>query len=201
MDSSNFFDINDTSHLTWGKNLPHWHQDNKYAFITFRLSDSLPQVKLQEYQAEKEQWLKRHPSPWDEKTKLEYTSKFAKIIDSWLDNGYGSCLLGDPANRKIVEEAFHFYDNKKYELVAFVVMPNHVHLLVQLYENHDINSTIRSLKSYTAKLIKKNGTTLEHIWQSESYDRIIRNEDHFMKVISYIFSNNRKLAWVKPWTW
>ena len=57
-DSVPFFDESDFEHFDWGTFLPHWHQDGKYVFVTFRLYDSLPQEKLQQFREEKESWLK-----------------------------------------------------------------------------------------------------------------------------------------------
>ena len=73
-DSELFFDKSDFEHFDWGTFLPHWHQDGKYVFITFRLYDSLPQKKLQWLRDERESWLKLHPQPWDKKTTKEYIS-------------------------------------------------------------------------------------------------------------------------------
>ena len=143
-----FFNENDFEHFDWGTFLPHWHQDGKYVFVTFRLHDSLPQEKLDQLREEKESWLKRHPQPWNIKVTKEYIEKFGKAVDKWLDNGHGDCLLKKQSNRKIVEDALLFFNGKRYDLVAFVVMPNHFHAIVR-------TEIMRSLKSYTAKEINK----------------------------------------------
>ena len=131
-DSELFFNKSDFEHFDWGTFLPHWHQDGKYVFVTFRLYDSLPQEKLQWLRDEKESWLKRHPQPWAEKVTKEYINKFGKSVDKWLDNDYGDSLLKKQSNRKIVEDALLFFNGKRYNLIAFVVMPNHVHILIKL---------------------------------------------------------------------
>ena len=192
-----FFDIRDVKHLRWGTKLPHWHQDGKYVFVTFRLADSIPQNKLLEYKEEKEMWLKRHPRPWDADIQQEYDQKFGKTIDKWLDNNYGSCVLRSEKNRKIVEDALHFFDGKRYHLKAFVVMPNHVHLFFQMIEGYPLEKVMRSLKSFTAKAINKELNREGRLWQSESYDHIVRDEDEYKHVLKYILSNNSELAWIK----
>ena len=192
-----YFDQSDFDDLSWGTYLPHWHQDGKYVFVTFRLHDSLPQEKLQWLYEEKEAWLKRHPQPWDEKTTKEYIDKFGKAIDKWLDTGYGDCLLKKTGNRKIVEDALLFFDGKRYELIASVVMPNHVHILIKLNEGYKLIDIMRSIKSYTAKKINENEHRTGAVWQSESYDRLIRDQKHFDNVVRYIIANNKDLAWVK----
>lgn len=195
-DSVPFFDESDFEHFDWGTFLPHWHQDGKYVFVTFRLYDSLPQEKLQQFREEKESWLKRHPQPWDKKVTKEYIKKFGKAADKWLDNGHGDCLLKKQSNRKIVEDALFHFNGDRYDLVAFVVMPNHVHILMKLKEGFELTEIMRSLKSYTAKEINKNEKKSGPVWQSESYDRLIRDQKHFENVIRYIIANNKDLAWV-----
>jgi REP element-mobilizing transposase RayT len=195
-DIAPFFDENDFEHLDWGTFLPHWHQDGKYVFVTFRLHDSLPQEKLDWLREEKDSWLKRHPQPWDEKVTKEYIDKFGKAVDKWLDNGHGDCLLKKRNNRKVVEDALLFHDGQRYDLVAFVVMPNHVHILMKLKEGYELTATMRSLKSYTAKEINKIEKKSGPVWQSESYDRLIRDQKHFENVVRYIIANNKDLAWV-----
>ena len=192
-----YFDKHDVEHLNWGTNLPHWHQDDKYVFITFRLADSLPQAKLKEYTDEKELWIKRHPKPWSDDEEYEYQEKFASTIDKWLDLNYGECLLKDPINRKIVEDALLFFDGERYNLKAFVVMPNHTHLLMQLKQGFNIECIMRSLKSFTAKGINKAMNRTGKLWQSEYFDRIIRSEEHYKHVLKYIVANDRNLAKVK----
>ena len=195
-DSDLFFDKSDFEHFEWGSHLPHWHQDGKYVFVTFRLYDSLPQEKLQWLLEEKESWLKQHPQPWSEKTAKEYVDKFGKAVDRWLDNNYGDCLLKQTSNRKIVEDALLFFNGERYDLVAFVVMPNHVHILMKLKEGYELVDIMRSIKSFTAKKINENESRTGPVWQSESYDRLIRDLDHFENVVRYIIANNKNLAWV-----
>ena len=195
-DDGAYFNENDFEHFDWGTFLPHWHQDGKYVFVTFRLHDSLPQEKVQWLREEKERWLKQHPQPWNEKVTKEYINKFGKAVDQWLDNNYGNCLLKKQSNRKIVEDALFFFDGKRYDLVAFVVMPNHVHILMRIKEGNELTEIMRSIKSFTAKSINKNENRTGPVWQSESYDRLIRGQKHFENIVRYIIANNKNLVWV-----
>ncbi len=126
----------------------------------------------------------------------EYFDRFAKVVDRWLDSNYGDCLLKKANNRKIVENALIFFDGKRYELMAFVVMPNHVHMLIKLKEGLGLVEIMRSIKSYTAKKINENENKKGPVWQSESYDRLIRDQRHFENVIRYIIANDKNLAWI-----
>ncbi len=105
-------------------------------------------------------------------------------------------MLKKRSNRKIVEDALLFHDGQQYDLVAFVVMPNHVHILIKLKEGYELTAIMRSLKSFTAKEINKNEKKSGPIWQSESYDRLIRDQKHFENAVRYIIANNKDLAWV-----
>ena len=189
-----YFDKHDCEHLRWATRLPHWHQDDKYVFVTFRLADSLPQAKLRVLQEEKELWIKKHPKPWDVEDENDYYDKFVSKIDEWLDSNYGECLLKYPQNRKITEDALLFFDGERYNLIAFVVMPNHVHLLMKMKKGTNIESVMRSLKSFTAKQINKVMHRSGRLWQSEYFDRIIRSEDHYKNVLKYIVANDKSLA-------
>ena len=189
-----YFDKHDCEHLRWATRLPHWHQDDKYVFVTFRLADSLPQAKLRVLQEEKELWIKKHPKPWDVEDENDYYDKFVSKIDEWLDSNYGECLLKYPQNRKITEDALLFFDGERYNLKAFVVMPNHVHLLMQLKKGINIENVMRSIKSFTAKQINKVMHRSGRLWQSEYFDRIIRSEDHYKNVLKYIVANDKSLA-------
>ena len=68
-------------------------------------------------------------------------------------------------------------------------MPNHVHLLARFEEGQLISKAMHSLKSYTAHEIKKLHPDMGSIWQEESFDRYIRNEDHYWQTIRYIREN------------
>ena len=94
-------------------NLPHWHQDGIIQYLTFRLADSLPQVKLKELAEKKEKWMETHPLPWDEETQIDYQDFINSRLDHWLDSSYGECVLKNPQIRKIV---FANNDNKGIKL-------------------------------------------------------------------------------------
>ena len=84
------------------RNLPHWQQGEKWVFVTWRLSDSLPKAMLEQWKEERTTWLALHPEPWDEQTESEYHDRFSRQIDEWLDQGAGACVLKDTANARIV---------------------------------------------------------------------------------------------------
>ncbi len=169
--------------------LPHWQQGEAWVFVTWRLGDSLPKAKLDEWKEERDARMKHHPEPWDEKTEAEYHERFSRQIDEWLDQGSGSCVLADPANAKIVADALKHFDGERYELASFVVMPNHVHVLFRPLGEHGLADIVKSWKGFTAREINKRIGKSGSLWQDEYFDRLIRSDAHFFKVAEYIREN------------
>jgi len=169
--------------------LPHWQQGEAWVFVTWRLGDSLPKAKLDQWKEARDIWKKYHPEPWDEKTEAEYHDHFSRQIDEWLDQGSGSCVLKDPANGKIVADALRHFDGERYELASFVVMPNHVHVLFRPLGDHALADILKSWKGFTARVINKRIGKTGALWQDDYWDRLIRNERHFFKVVEYVREN------------
>jgi len=170
-----------------GSDLPHWQQGEALQFVTFRLKDSLPQVKLNELQQRRDAWIRHHPEPWGAATQAAYHKEFTNQFEQWLDLGHGSCRLKEANNRKIIEAVLHHDHGTRAEFISWVIMPNHVHLLFQpLYPLEDL---LRNWKSISAKQIGSGS-----IWQRNYRDTILRNDRHFEAVVRYIRNNPAKLA-------
>lgn len=146
--------------------LPHLDIGDKTQSIAFRLGDSLPREVLDEL------------SDLAKKGKDGLIERYEKA-QYYLDQGYGSCVLREPEYALIVRKAIQFLHEKRYELLAWVVMPNHVHLLAHFGEGKSISKAMHSLKSFTSNEIAKLHPELKPIWQAESFDRYIRSEEHF----------------------
>jgi REP element-mobilizing transposase RayT len=169
--------------------LPHWNQADCYCFVTWRLDDAMPQEKLAEWEEEREAWLKAHPEPWDAATALAYHRCFSNRLDEWLDAGHGSCVLKQSEIRKIVADALAHFDGQRYELAGYVIMPNHIHVLLRLKAGHALADILHSWKSFTAKTINKALNRTGTLWQPEYWDRLIRNERHLAACLGYIRDN------------
>ena len=187
-----FVDTSQYIHITNDK-LPHWHQESKTVFVTFRLADSLPQEKLQELQAFKTQWLNAHPLPWSKDTNWEYEKNVRQKTEKWLDQGHGSCILGRVDIRRIVVNALLFHHGTRYILHHCVVMPNHVHLLVTPVGDYELSKTIGSVKRFTANAINKALGTQGTIWQRLMFDHLVRNAQQYERCVNYITDNPRNL--------
>jgi primosomal protein N' (replication factor Y) len=172
--------------------LPHWRQANKMYFVTFRLNDSVAQDQLHAWSAEKELWMSHHPQPWSEKVQKEYNERFDRRLEQWLDNGYGSCALRQPEIGKLVEDAMRHFDGERYQLGEFVVMPNHVHVLVRPAEDHSLESILHSWKSFTAHQANTLLKTTGEFWRKEYFDHVVRSSLQYDKFCEYIRENPSK---------
>jgi len=171
------------------RNLPHWKQIGVTYALTFRLADSLPQTLIKQWQEEREPWLKHHPKPWDEKTKHEYDERFPERRDRWLDDGHGSCLLRDRHTAEIVAKTIRHFDGERYFVDSFVVMPNHVHVLVQPKAQHNLSEILHSWKSFSAKEINHALKRKGPVWMDENYDHIVRDYSELCRQREYIRNN------------
>ena len=116
------------------RHLPHWRQDGATYFATFRLADSLPQSKLNELAFLKMEWERRHPVPRSKAVLEELTRQVQERVERWLDQGMGSCLLKQGSLAALLTSSLHHFDDGRYELDCYVVMPNHVHGIILLEE-------------------------------------------------------------------
>ncbi|MBQ8128136.1 MAG: transposase [Prevotella sp.] len=172
-----------------GNKLPHWHQNSKVQFVTFRLADSLPQARLAELSEFKNQWLSAHPEPWTKQTEEEYNHIIRNKIDKWLDNNYGNCLLQNEAVRQIVIDSLLFNNGKSYWLHSFVIMPNHVHLLISPIGDITINESVGNVKKFTAHSINRLLGRQGEVWQREIFDRMVRDQQNYEAYERYIYDN------------
>ncbi len=175
--------------------LPHRDQIGLLQFVTFRLADSLPQERLRHLEEE----ITRLPTD---------TRDFErrKRIEQWLDSGLGCCALQHPQVAKIVEQALLHFDGARYRLLAWCIMPNHVHALLQ--PEHPLARIVQSWKSYTGRRALAHLAELElgvprsQFWMREYWDRFIRDENHLRRTIAYIHENPVKAGLcLQPGDW
>ena len=171
--------------------LPHCDHESFTQFITYRLHDFLPRACLDR--------LARNPN----------LSERRRSLETYLDSGYGSCLLRTSENAELVIENWLRFHGKRYLLHAWCVMPNHVHVLVEPLGNYSTEQIVHSWKSYTAKRLLNrcdfaSVSDKRRVWQTEYFDRYIRDARHFAMARSYIHSNPVKaglVAKAEDWKW
>ncbi|PYK54482.1 MAG: hypothetical protein DME47_05455, partial [Verrucomicrobia bacterium] len=171
------------------RHLPHWEQEGAAYFVTFRLADSIPTTLLTEWRDELQAWLKFHPWPWDHKTAEEYERRFVDGPEKWLDRGLGECHLRNQRLAVIVRDALRHFDRERYWLDAFVVMPNHVHVLVQPKSGYSLSRILHTWKSFSAHAINKALNREGEFWMEESHDRIVRDTESLGAYREYIAQN------------
>jgi Rad3-related DNA helicase/REP element-mobilizing transposase RayT len=175
-----------------GRNLPHWRQEGTTYFVTFRLVDSVPAARIKQFLAEREEWLALHPEPRREADEREYHEKFGNRFENWLDTGVGSCVLRQPQAAGKMVAALRHFDGERYALGHFVVMPNHVHVLVRPLAGHTLSEILKSWKSFTAREINQALGRTEALWQDESFDHIVRTPQALEQFSEYIRQNPAK---------
>jgi putative transposase len=186
------------------RKLPHWEQGGCTYFVTFRLHDSIPKNKLADWNLRRERWLRSRKldatSPYEEilaclpsDQKNEYYETFWKGYHDMLDDCHGSCILRESQNAEIVSDALLYFQGERYQMGDFVIMPNHVHLLVVPHPDETLEKALHSWKRYTARLINQRRNEMGQLWQHESYDHIVRNEAQMKRIQKYIQSNPKNL--------
>jgi REP element-mobilizing transposase RayT len=156
--------------------LPHYDGGQIPQFITFRLADSLPRHILEGYKLQYEK-------------KLISEVEYYRILDKYLDLGNGASYLRHESVASIVEENILRFDAEKYRLFSWVIMPNHVHVLLSPLENMPLASVMHSMKSFTANQANRLLGRRGRFWSVEYFDRYIRNHEHFENTVTYIENN------------
>ncbi len=180
-------------HKYKGTHLPHWHQANAMQYVTFRLCDSLPQTVLAQIDEFKFNFYRLHPKPWDDQTTKDYYNAIGPYQERMLDSGMGSCLLRNPEARKYLSNALLYGDGTRYDLKAFVIMPNHVHLLMEDIIGEDVNNIIKSIQRFSATKINRLFGRKGVLWMDDDFDRVVRSLPHYHHCVNYIISNPQYL--------
>lgn len=155
--------------------LPHYDPGAEPQFVTWRLIDSLPMGLYERWKLE----LQAEDDP-------VRARELYRRAERYLDAGHGSCMLRELSRREIVGNAIRFYHGYKYTLHAYVVMPNHVHVLFTPHPGISVANIIGPLKSFMARELNRKFGGSGAVWQPDYFDRWIRNEEHLERVRKYI---------------
>ena len=121
-----------------------------------------------------------------------------------MDRGYGSCYLREDRIAQMVQNALLYFDGERYVLHAWVVLPNHVHVLFTPKAGHEMSEIAHAWKSFTAHEGNKALQRAGEFWQREPFDRYIRDEKHFTNAVAYIENNPVKAGLCQTpedWRW
>jgi len=179
------------------RNLPHLTQAGVIYFITFRLADAVPMKIAGRWKQERDEYLQKHPKPWDQMTEMEFRRLFTLKMERWMDAGHGSCLLRFPEHREEVMRCLQYSDSEQHDLGDFVIMPNHVHLLLRPRISSQLQSLLRPIKGVSARNINVVTGNTGALWQGESFDHIVRSLEQLKRLQEYMRNNPIK-AGLKP---
>ena len=182
--------------------LPHWEKEAGLYFVTFHLADSLPHPVLKRLRErhrvlEAANRMKANLSPAQKAFIAEYSPK---KIEEYFDRGAGACYLRNSQIGELVANALRLWHGKRYRLVAWCVMPNHVHVIFRLLPGHALPDVVRSWKSFTARSANRILGRTGAFWQREYYDRLIRKDGELDRAVRYVLSNPER-AGLTGWKW
>ncbi len=164
--------------------LPHF-ENRALQFITFRLFDSVPKELIEE-------WKTVLVMENDAEEPTDVARQMYKLVNKFEDSGYGQCFLADSRVADMMEQTLKHDDGKKYDLISYCIMPNHVHVLIRVSEGVSLSSILHTWRSYSAheanKILGRSGD----FWMKDYYDRYIRDARHYTAVVQYIKDNPAK---------
>ena len=173
--------------------LRHCDFPNLIQFVTFRLDDSMPAARRSE---------------WAHLLEIENVRERRAQLENYLDRGIGKCWLRYKYVADLTEKTLLHFHNDRYELLAWCIMPNHVHVLVNV-QMTPLGKILQSWKRFIATqaeailLERRSPTRLVNVawhepgrrpalqlqWQREYWDTYMRNHEQELKAIRYIENN------------
>lgn len=192
------------------RHLPHIQPRGATFFITFRLANSLPAEVLEKLESERaaiEIEVNAMTDP-DEKCrckKIKQKKWFAKWDDALDKVQIGDFYLREPEIAATVANSIRFHDGKWFDVIAYCIMPNHVHLVITPFEKtenqeYSLSEILHNIKRNSAKQSNKILGRAGSFWQHESYDHFIRDDAEQERVVKYVLNNPVKAGLVGEWT-
>ena len=187
--------LSDSRHLGWYDRgyLPHFDAPDYGQAITFRLADSMPRHVLEA--------LGRDLRLVSE---VERDAEEVRRFNRLLDSGFGNCILQEPWAASIVQESLFFGQACRYDLLAWAVMPNHVHVLIRPQEGWTLGRIVGDWKKHTAREINRKMGKTGRLWFREYFDRFQRDTGHRERTVNYIERNPVKAGLCeeeRDWRW
>ncbi len=208
------------------RNLPHWYMPGACYFLTFRLAGSIPRQVAERLKERMHELLsqRRPHGRFREQLRERVHKQIFAEYDRYLDAAQGVKWLEDSRVAALVRRSLYHWHAKKYSLMAYCIMPNHVHVVLQprdrsavsrqleelsqVGERSDTDSPLsdimHSIKSYTAHKANAMLRRAGGFWQHESYDHWIRDEAELERVVDYINANPVRaglVAHAHEWFW
>mgnify|MGYP001774239903 CR=1 FL=1 len=202
------------SEVFYRRNLPHYHPPGATYFVTFRLAGSLPRQFLerlrQEYEQQERLLRQRLQGQRLEKERYRLQKKTFARYDAVLDKAAnGPRWLADSRLASIVAREIHALHPTYYALLAYCIMSNHVHLLLDLQGIPEpprpasgqhctpLSYALRLLKGRTARFCNEILGRSGPFWAPESYDHVVRDNKELERIVAYIKDNPVKAGLVE----
>ncbi|MFN0176957.1 MAG: REP-associated tyrosine transposase [Saprospiraceae bacterium] len=194
------------SHI-YHRKLPHFQPEEATFFVTFRLAGSIPMETIRQlkenYDLLQRSILEQKGLTEREKRERIYVEQKRLFVatDVFLDtNPNGPYWLREKSIAEIVSEALQHRDGKLYNLHAYTIMPNHVHMMMTLMPNAPVLfKVMQDLKKFTGLHSNRSLGREGPFWEEESYDHVVRSEKEFYRIVNYILRNPVKAGLVKEW--
>ena len=176
------------------KRLPHWQPPEGTFFITYRLFGSIPMEKIRQFR-------KMPNRKIFKESKIIREAWYFRNSDRFLDaNPNGPYWLAKKEIAEIVFQSLLFNNGKQYDLHAFCIMSNHVHVLLTARKGApQLFRMMQTHKSYTAVMANRILVRSGKFWELESYDHLVRNNLSFERILRYILNNPLKARLVQRW--
>lgn len=185
--------------------LPHCDKPGLTQFVTFRLWDSMPASRRSEWEHLLAINLRsdaprtnspgdappvgaRSIAPHESEARAQAAREQRRKLEEYLDRSHGDCFLRDPRVATLMENTLRFHHGQRFSLLAWVVMPNHVHALFTVL-NTPLSKTMQNWKSIPAVAANKLLNRACDFWQEDYWDTFMRNEEQTCKAIRYIENN------------
>ncbi len=170
--------------------MPHWDVNEGAYFVTFNLHDAFPSGYRERLERERHIRMSE-PERLKGKATTAELHEIERLIreraEEMLDQGSGSSHLRDPRIAEIVADAIMHFDEDRYTLLAWCVMPNHVHAIFVAHQT--VDRILHSWKSFTAKEANKILNREGQFWQDDYWDRLIRSREELDATVKYILEN------------
>ncbi|MEI6501070.1 MAG: transposase [Armatimonadota bacterium] len=161
--------------------------------VTFRLAGSVPHELMDRWKQELQRL-----------TREQAQAERRRRVERYLDTGAGPVWLSDPKLTELVQNALLHFDGRRYVLLAWAIMANHVHAVFSPIAPHDVSGILQSWKSFTGTMANRRLGRMGAFWDRDYFDRFIRNDRHLAAAIGYIEMNPVKAGLCgspEEWPW
>ena len=180
-----------------GNHMPHWNVGGAIYHVSFRLADSVPQEKLQEWQEARLDFRRRRLAggPMSEEDVRALKRLYSENVEKYLDSGFGSCILRSDGALAVVRATLRHGDGADYLLHAYGIMPNHVHVGLALRPGGTLSQIVQAWKSVSSHRINRLLGRTGPVWQVDYYNHVIRTAEEYRVQMDYIASNDGVEGW------